>query len=77
MAKWLDGRVKRRVAVHTSDGKSLLGVLVAAYPDVLVLRHARILDPGSDTPPALDGDAAVPRKNVSFVQVLPADGAGR
>lgn len=71
MAKWLDRRVKRRVAVHTADGKSLLGVLVGVYPDVVVLRHARILDAGSDTTPALDGDVAVPRSQVSFVQILP------
>lgn len=71
MGKWLPGRVGRSVAVHTSDGRSLTGVLVAVHRDVLVLRHAQVLDDAGQ-PVTADGKVAIPRGRVVFVQILAA-----
>lgn len=68
--RWLDRRTRREVAVHLTDGTSLAGVLWEVCPDVLVLRHARALTGGTDAPVEADGDVAVPRGRVSWVQVL-------
>ncbi len=68
--RWLDQRTRRSVAVHTTAGQSLTGLLVTVAADVIVLRHARILDAHSDTRPPLDGDVAIPKSRVAFVQVL-------
>lgn len=75
-SRWLDGKTRRSVAVHTTGGQSLTGVLVTVAADVLVLRHARILDPHSGGTPPLDGDVAVPKSRVAFVQVLAAGDVG-
>jgi hypothetical protein len=42
------------------------------YPDVLVLRHVRVLDAAGDQTPAVDGDVAVPRARVGWMQILAA-----
>lgn len=70
MARWLAHKTKRRVAVHTVDNRSLTGVLAGVYADVVVVTHAQLLEPGGSA--ALDGAVAIPRAQVAFVQVLPA-----
>jgi hypothetical protein len=58
------------VAVHLTDGTSLAGVLWEVCPDVLVLRHARVLAPQGHAEPSIDGDVAIPRPKVAWVQVV-------
>jgi hypothetical protein len=74
MARWLPRRTRRSVAVHTSDGRSLSGILLAVHRDVVVLAHAKVLDDAGQ-PVAVDGDVAIPRARVAFVQVLPVQEA--
>jgi len=59
-------RSREEVVVHTRDGRSIKGVLVATYRDGLALRHAVAFLEGGDSP--LTGDVLIPRENVSFVQ---------
>lgn len=57
------------VVVHTRDGVSIRGVLLAAHSDVYVLRHAAYLnDDGSKV--AIDGEVLVPVTRVAFMQRL-------
>lgn len=72
--RWLSGRTRREVAVHLTDGTSLAGVLWEVCPDVLVLRAARVLDPAGNAEPPADGEVAIPRARVGWVQVLPGGG---
>ncbi len=60
---------RRTAVVHTRDGNSLQGVLVGAYDDAVVLRHATDLDSTEQ----LKGDIIVPRPNVSYLQVLESE----
>lgn len=67
--EWVPGLTKRTVAVVTAEG-TLRGVLLAVYPDVLVLAHAQLLG----TPPtSLHGEVVVPRGQVRFLQDLPPE----
>ena len=62
---WLQGAVGRRVLVHTSDDRSIEGVVTVVAPDGIILRAARLLE---KTPVDLAGETWVPRSLVSFVQ---------
>jgi hypothetical protein len=55
-----------RVVVHTRDGQSFDGVLLATHKDVLALTHASLLHEGGRH--SLDGDVLVPLENVAFIQ---------
>jgi len=55
------------VVVHTRDGSSIRGVLLAAHSDVYVLRHAAYLN-GDGGKVAIDGEALVPVTRVGFIQ---------
>lgn len=72
---WLDKLERRTVVVHLSDGSSLRGVLAATYSDCLVLAHAAFLgqSAGEQVVVPVDGEAVLPRGNVSWVQTLPAE----
>lgn len=65
--------VHRSVTVHTRDGRSLFGVLIATYPEEVVLRHARALPDGGQ----IAGDVVVPRDNVGWVQTNMPDEIAR
>lgn len=69
--RWLAGRTRQQVAVHLVDGTSLVGVLWEVAADVLVLRAARVLDPAGNSEPPADGEVAIPRGRVAWLQVLP------
>ena len=56
--------VLRLVILHTKDGRSFYGVLVARYADGIVLRHAKMLPAGED----VIGDLIVPMENASWLQ---------
>lgn len=57
------------VVVHTRDGASIRGVLLAVHSDVYVLRHAAYLnEDGSKV--AIDGEVLMPVTRVAFMQRL-------
>lgn len=56
------------VLVHTADQRSIAGVLIGAHRDVLVLDAGSLLTERGE-PVALDGNVAIPRAQVSFLQV--------
>lgn len=71
---WLDDLVLETVIVHTTDGMSFKGLKSSVYDDSIVLSDARVLeDEGMST--VLNGDVAIPRERVHFIQLLPAGDA--
>jgi hypothetical protein len=60
--------VRRRVLVNMVDGRAFDAVLFAKRGPLLELRHARLLEPGSD-PTDVDGAVLVERPMVAFIQV--------
>lgn len=67
--RWIERLTRRSVVVHTRDGASMRGVLVATYRDCLVLSHANYL--AGEGAVAVDGEVVVPRETVSWLQVMP------
>ncbi|MFA7265125.1 MAG: hypothetical protein WC054_02335 [Candidatus Nanopelagicales bacterium] len=67
--KWIAQLTANRVAVHTVNGESLRGILLAVHGDCLVLTAAQILSEHGARP--LDGDVVVPREQVAWIQQLP------
>jgi small nuclear ribonucleoprotein (snRNP)-like protein len=70
--RWINRLTRRTVVVHTRDGQSLRGVLVGAYRDCLVLSHAVYLAGEGEV--NVDGEVAVPRQTVGWLQVIPPRG---
>ena len=71
---WLDDLTLETVIVHTRDGMSFKGLKSTVYDDSLVLKEARVLeDEGMST--ILNGEVAIPRERVHFIQILPAGDA--
>lgn len=60
----------RRMLVNLVDGSALDGVLWDERPPLLVLRDARLHEPGADKPAPLDGDVVIDAARIAFVQVL-------
>lgn len=58
------------VIVHTTDDKSIRGVLVAQHSDRLTLREALYLHSSGDQP--VGGLVHVPRRSVSWIQEIVA-----
>lgn len=71
-ASWLGYPFVRRVIVSTKDGKDFRGILWDRHGDYLVLRDAELLQgQGRNTiQTRIDGELAVPRENVAYIQVL-------
>lgn len=63
------GLSSRRVVVNLKTGRALDGVLVRKSGDLLFLRNATALEPGS-APAGLDGEAVVARSEIDFIQAL-------
>ena len=63
---WTEGLTRELVVVHMDTGGSMRGVLIGVYSDALVLAHAEMLTDSS--PVTVDGDATIPRTNVSWIQ---------
>jgi hypothetical protein len=61
--------VHRRVIVNFSD-KAFDAILWAQRGPLLVLREARLLQPGAE-PVQMDGEVVVERSRVEFIQVTP------
>lgn len=62
-------RLRRRVIVTTSDGRSFAGVLWCRGRRFMVLRDVRLVEQ-SGSPVPVDGEVLLERDRVSFVQVL-------
>lgn len=62
--------VRRRVIVQLHTGSAISGVLWSRRGPLLVLRNAALHEAGAVTP--IDGEAVVERREVAWLQVLPA-----
>lgn len=69
---YIDQLVHKEVFVHLRTNHSMEGILIGAYQDSIVVRHAKVPDPESGTIINLEGDQVVPRDNVNWVQELTA-----
>lgn len=72
MFAWRRTAVRRRVVVNLPD-KAFTGVLWAKRGPLLVLRDVQVLE-GARAPQSVDGEVVVERRQVEFIQVLPAGG---
>ena len=61
--------------VSLKTRQAVEGVLWETSGDVMLLRHAQLLEPGRDAKP-MDGEVAVPREEIEFVQILAVNGNG-
>jgi hypothetical protein len=67
---WLDDLALETVIVHTRDGFSFKGLKSSVYDDSIVLIEARLLeDEGMSK--VINGEVAIPREQVHFIQKLP------
>lgn len=69
---WLDDLTFDTVIVHTTDGMSFRGLCSSVYNDCLVLSQARMIEDDMST--VINGDVAIPREKVHFMQILPPEG---
>lgn len=58
----------RRVLVNLDDGRAFDGVLYDRRGPLLVLREAKLIEPGSP-PVSVDGEVLIERPRVAFIQV--------
>lgn len=72
MFAWRRTAVRRRVMVNLAT-KAFDGVLWAQRGPLLVLRDARLLEPGRE-PQAVDGEVVIERSRIEFTQVLAGGG---
>lgn len=68
---WRRWPICKRVLVNLDDGKAFDGILYARRGPLLILREARLIEPGAEQPVAVDGEVIVERPRVSFMQVQP------
>ena len=61
--------VHRRVVVNLLSGRAVEGVLVRQSGPLLVVKDARIHEPGAE-PAAVDGEIVIERDRVDFIQAL-------
>lgn len=64
---FLKGLRSREIVAHTVDGWSLRGVLTGVHTDCIVLDAAKSL---GEEVTNLEGQVALPRTNLAWVQVL-------
>lgn len=60
--------VARRAIVNLKTDKAFRGILWSENRDLLVLRDTVLLEHGQET--LVDGEVAVERSNIDFIQVL-------
>lgn len=61
--------VRRRVVVNLRSGRAVEGVVVAQDGPLLIVKDARIHEPGTEPSP-VDGEVVVERSQVDFIQAL-------
>jgi hypothetical protein len=62
--------LNRRVIVNLTTGQALEGVLWDGRGPLVVLRNARLHEPGSSGSAPVDGEVVVERERIAFVQVV-------
>ena len=67
---WLRRQVLTRVAVYTTEGDTIEGVLDVVARDGVVLRSPVYHDDGEGADHRLAGTVFVPRSTIRFVQVM-------
>lgn len=67
---WLRQRTLARILVHTTDDKTIEGVLDTVARDGVVLIAGRYLE--GDAKVELAGETFIPREKIAFVQVAEA-----
>lgn len=77
LRSYLKATTRRSVVVQLKSGTSLRGVLVDVYRDCIVLRHAGAAPSGARDFTDVDGEQAIPRDNVDWMQVLRCEEAGQ
>lgn len=60
--------MRERAMVNLDDGRAFDAIVWAKRGPLLVLRDARLLEPGAEPTP-LDGEVIVERDRVAFMQV--------
>lgn len=68
--KGIRRQLRRKVVIHTVDGRSIKGILVAEHSDVIALSHAEYLQ-GAEAA-QLAGSLLFPRAKILFIQVMSA-----
>lgn len=61
--------IAKTVLVNLHSGRAFRGALVEVRGDLLMLKNAALIEPGSDPIP-VDGTVVVERRNVDFIQVI-------
>jgi hypothetical protein len=67
---WRRWPIRKRVLVNLDDGRAFDGIMFARRGPLLILRQARLIEPGAD-PVDVDGEVIVERPRISFIQVQP------
>jgi hypothetical protein len=67
--EWLESVTTRRLLVHTTDDRSIEGLLAQVGADGIVLVSAKLITSGSSVD--LAGNTWIPRAQVSLVQTVP------
>ena len=63
--------LRQSIVVHTTDARTIKGVLIGEYADSLEIAHAEYVH-GSDEA-LLAGKILLPRTRIAFVQIVPAE----
>lgn len=67
---WRRWPICKRVLVNLDDGRAFTGILYSRRGPLLILREAKLIEPGAD-PAAVDGEVLIERPRVLFIQVQP------
>lgn len=65
---WLDEVTARRILVHTTDDRSIEGLLLDVYPEEIVLKGAKLL--GREAVD-LGGEVYLQRSSIALIQMMP------
>lgn len=68
MRSWIRAAVADTVVVHTTDNRSIRGVLTDVTKSELILKRAQYLAPGGSN--TLAGEVGIFRDKVAFIQRL-------
>lgn len=68
---WIKTVLQKRIIVHTkgADSQTIDGSLVATMSDGIILRAAKMINPGGNSVTTMAGEVFIPRENVAFCQL--------
>lgn len=64
--KWLADKIAKRIIAHTTDDKSIQGLLTFVGDDSVLISGAVLL---GETPTPMGGDVVIARDRISIVQI--------